>query len=447
MREEWGVPWTGRNAKYRIELDGPAVSRLPPDDTGNTNLATSSLTLKVMRQPRRCAEISGEVPGIGVRRQRSSTRVFTRGDGFAMEERIIVDDRFRQGSQIGMDVTREEYQNEWPGCCGLFGDESRTARGYNTLCRNDGNSEEVTLYNRARRCVYLRPSACYGKGEDRTGAETEQMGSDYSGRTIVEGRVMEKLESLGDCRGNQEDSRAHRDGRGGNGQIGAECAQTVEELAGDCELVRWMNHAPVGVQAGVNMNLEGKHIMEKRGVNETRHRPRLIRQLPGNFSVLTGLDAPVIPLVSAVSVGLLKKRWPKHRAAVTRSGVSRTRRRRLKVGQLRSVRRFGERRCKSSSPKLKSGQEAIPLFGAWPDSGRPELDTQRNPWYLQAAAGVQSTTMAREVDLLSNNRPGRTPQEPVILKVWYQELQDVLDYTGWESGSRSQQETWRNPLL
>ncbi|KAJ7143479.1 hypothetical protein C8R43DRAFT_1198894 [Mycena crocata] len=156
-------------------------------------------------------------------------------------------------------------------------------------------------------------------------------------------------------------------------------------------------------------------------------------------------------------------------------------------------------------------QEAMPFFGAWPDSGRTELDTQRNPLYLlvppssgwcsfntrsgekqmvksiEPAAdtadpfigrvhppsahrfqtcGIYNNICAEEgrpfgldrdnddafggiifkrattpdaykledtIDILGTNRPARTPQEPVILRVWYRELQKVLGYPGWES--------------
>ncbi|KAJ7175258.1 hypothetical protein C8R43DRAFT_1201984 [Mycena crocata] len=52
-----------------------------------------------------------------------------------------------------------------------------------------------------------------------------------------------------------------------------------------------------------------------------------------------------------------------------------------------------------------------------------------------------------QVDLLSDQRPGHTPQDPVILKVWFLEMQEVIPLFGaWHNSGRTEMDTQRNPL-
>ncbi|KAJ7175261.1 hypothetical protein C8R43DRAFT_1119270 [Mycena crocata] len=52
-----------------------------------------------------------------------------------------------------------------------------------------------------------------------------------------------------------------------------------------------------------------------------------------------------------------------------------------------------------------------------------------------------------QVDLLSDQRPGHTSQDPVILKVWFQEMQEVIPLFGaWHDSGRTEMDTQRNPL-
>ncbi|KAJ7737251.1 hypothetical protein DFH07DRAFT_966546 [Mycena maculata] len=51
---------------------------------------------------------------------------------------------------------------------------------------------------------------------------------------------------------------------------------------------------------------------------------------------------------------------------------------------------------------------------------------------FKAVNSSEAYDMNGSADLLGAQRPGSTPQEPMLLKVWYEELQAVLGMAGWD---------------
>ncbi|KAF8185775.1 hypothetical protein K438DRAFT_1836283 [Mycena galopus ATCC 62051] len=51
---------------------------------------------------------------------------------------------------------------------------------------------------------------------------------------------------------------------------------------------------------------------------------------------------------------------------------------------------------------------------------------------LRTVNSAEDYKLEDTVDLMGADRPGATPREPLLLKVWHEELQAVLGYSGWD---------------
>ncbi|KAJ7111004.1 hypothetical protein C8R44DRAFT_883448 [Mycena epipterygia] len=61
-----------------------------------------------------------------------------------------------------------------------------------------------------------------------------------------------------------------------------------------------------------------------------------------------------------------------------------------------------------------------------------DTDGAHGTMLLRTANSSEAYDLSDAVDLMGADRPGSTPQEPVLLKLWYEELQAVFGLKGWE---------------
>ncbi|KAF7340555.1 hypothetical protein MSAN_02127000 [Mycena sanguinolenta] len=79
-----------------------------------------------------------------------------------------------------------------------------------------------------------------------------------------------------------------------------------------------------------------------------------------------------------------------------------------------------------SLAKEISNQENRPIGIDW------DHDSAYGTMLLKTFDSPMAYDLEDAVDLLAADRPGSTPQEPVLLKVWYEEVQALMGNEGWE---------------
>ncbi|KAJ7312674.1 hypothetical protein DFH08DRAFT_973209 [Mycena albidolilacea] len=86
-----------------------------------------------------------------------------------------------------------------------------------------------------------------------------------------------------------------------------------------------------------------------------------------------------------------------------------------------------------------SKQENRPIGLNW------DHDKAYGAMLLRAVDSPNAYEMDDAVDLLDADRPGSTPQEPVFLKVWCEDLQAVLGFSEWETPVARRVDSHRRP--
>ncbi|KAJ6452457.1 hypothetical protein C8R45DRAFT_1040700 [Mycena sanguinolenta] len=66
---------------------------------------------------------------------------------------------------------------------------------------------------------------------------------------------------------------------------------------------------------------------------------------------------------------------------------------------------------------------------------------------LRTADSSDQYNLQDAVDLLGDSRPGSTPQAPVLLKVWYEELPAVLNFSGWDPPKERSVNSHKSPVF
>ncbi|KAJ7212472.1 hypothetical protein B0H12DRAFT_1242402 [Mycena haematopus] len=85
-------------------------------------------------------------------------------------------------------------------------------------------------------------------------------------------------------------------------------------------------------------------------------------------------------------------------------------------------------------------QENRPIGFDW------DHDDAHGTMLLRTADSPRAYDLGDKVDLLGAERPGATPQEPVLLKVWYEELQAVFGSSGFDRAPERSVNSHKTPV-